>query len=147
MTYRKYFDSHDPNGPQQFFNSIAGQATSRTMGRDEKGAYVEYSINPITKITVAYNSEVLGQGIFWQGNPVETHLIRNIPARKMAEKTAVDGLTRKAGMWKVWANDSGYIDVTRFPFLPTAVAIVAGYAIHFMAIHGIFQALSALGVR
>jgi len=41
-------------------------------------------------------------------------------------------------------DDSGFIDISRLPVLPLAVAVVAGYAIHFMAAHGIFASLSIL---
>lgn len=41
-------------------------------------------------------------------------------------------------------DDSGFIDLGRLPVLPLAIALVAGYAIHFMAIHGIFASLSIL---
>lgn len=41
-------------------------------------------------------------------------------------------------------SDSGFIDISRLPVLPLAIALVAGYAIHFMAMHGIFASLSIL---
>jgi hypothetical protein len=52
-------------------------------------------------VRVSYNSEVLGKGIFWEGPSSKINLIRNIPARMVAEEVVKDGKTRETGMWKV----------------------------------------------
>jgi hypothetical protein len=56
------------------------------------------------KIIVEYCSELLGAGIFWQGDAANIMAIRNIPARRCARKVAKDGVARKVGMWTVRAE-------------------------------------------
>lgn len=52
-------------------------------------------------IRVEVKNEILGDGIFWEGESDRISEIRNIPARKLAEKVIRDGQTRKDGMWIV----------------------------------------------
>jgi homospermidine synthase len=52
-------------------------------------------------IRVSYSRQGLGSGVFWEGSPLNVREIRNIPARQMAERVVVDGVTRTGGMWKV----------------------------------------------
>lgn len=56
---------------------------------------------PTAELIVTYQSEVLGNGQFWQGRVDEIEEIRNIPARDIAREVAKDGKTRTIGMWKV----------------------------------------------
>jgi hypothetical protein len=56
---------------------------------------------PQQQVRVSYDSEVLGSGVFWVGAPAEISKIRNIPARRLAERVVKDGVARKDGMWQV----------------------------------------------
>ena len=53
------------------------------------------------KIKVEVKNEILGNSVFWEGAASDISKIRNIPARILAERVAVDGKTRKDGMWVV----------------------------------------------
>ena len=225
MTYRKYFDSDDPDGPQQFYDSIAGQAASRTMGRDEKGAFVEYEPAKTVKTLSAESPEIQEFLKAWHDNGrpefearykalvydvherktaktrrkyialdrdgsgmylvdrssgevysikaygVPNRYLGNLSAitaafreataksqsfgypgyvgsdaklREAATKTGV-GLKTALEDGPFLPSDSGFIDISRLPVLPLAIALVAGYAIHFMVMQGIFNALSIIG--
>ncbi len=52
-------------------------------------------------IRVETKSDVLGNGVFWEGPTSRVSEIRNIPARKLAHLVAADGKSRSAGMWRV----------------------------------------------
>lgn len=58
------------------------------------------------RIIVTYKSEVLGQGIFWEGPSVRINEIRNIPARELAKEVIKDGQPRQVGMWSVKVEDA-----------------------------------------
>lgn len=58
-------------------------------------------IAPMAEIVVTYSSEILGSGEFWRGPANRLREIRNIPARRLAERVAVDGKPRLLGMWTV----------------------------------------------
>lgn len=60
--------------------------------------------NPI--IRVETESDVLGNGVFWEGPACRVSEIRNIPARNLARLVAADGKSRSAGMWRVSVMDS-----------------------------------------
>lgn len=64
-------------------------------------------------IVVTYNSEVLGSGEFWRGPEDALRNIRNIPARRLAEKVAADGKTRSVGMWTAEKREAA--DSSRTP--------------------------------
>jgi hypothetical protein len=51
-------------------------------------------------IRVETESDVLGNGVFWEGPTSRISEIRNIPARKLAHLVATDGKSRSAGMWR-----------------------------------------------
>jgi len=55
-------------------------------------------------IKVEVKNEILGDDIFWQGDSTKISEIRNIVAKKLAEKVIKDGQTRKDGMWIVSAT-------------------------------------------
>jgi hypothetical protein len=55
----------------------------------------------VMKIRVEVKNEILGDCVFWEGDPSKTRNIRNIPARRLAEEVVKDGKTRKNGMWVV----------------------------------------------
>ncbi len=59
----------------------------------------------MTKIIVHYESEVLGNGVFWQGDESEISNIRNIPARMCAEAVVKERKPKKIGMWRVELSD------------------------------------------
>lgn len=52
-------------------------------------------------VIVYYESEVLGSGIFWQGDESEIENIHNIPARVCAEAVVKERTPKKIGMWRV----------------------------------------------
>ena len=52
-------------------------------------------------IRVEIESDVLGNGFFWQGPTSRVMEIRNIPARRLALLVATDGKPRASGMWRV----------------------------------------------
>jgi hypothetical protein len=54
-------------------------------------------------IRVETASDVLGNGVFWEGPASRVNEIRNIPARKLAHLVATDGKPRASGMWRVSA--------------------------------------------
>lgn len=56
------------------------------------------------KIKVEYKSEVLGDGVVWEGDSKNINQIINIPARQLAYRVAKDGVSRKVGMWIVTAD-------------------------------------------
>lgn len=53
------------------------------------------------EIVITYESEVLGSGEFWRGPANRISEIRNIPARRAAEKLLEndDGKPVSGGMW------------------------------------------------
>jgi len=53
------------------------------------------------KIKVEVKNELLGDSLFWEGEDNEVDDIPNLPARQMAKQVALDGKTRKFGMWVV----------------------------------------------
>lgn len=53
------------------------------------------------RIRVEYKSEVLGDGVFWEGPATAVAEIHNIPARQTAQMVAKDGKARVYGMWHV----------------------------------------------
>jgi hypothetical protein len=53
------------------------------------------------RIRVEYKSEVLGDGVFWEGPATAVAEIHNIPARETAQMVAEDGKARAYGMWHV----------------------------------------------
>jgi len=55
------------------------------------------------KIIVEYDSEILGSGIFWQGDEKDIEQIRNIVAKIYAKELISRGFegTLKVGMWTV----------------------------------------------
>ncbi len=53
------------------------------------------------KIKVEVENDLLGNSIFWEGDEKDIDDIANFPARKMARKVAIDGMTRVFGMWVV----------------------------------------------
>ena len=59
------------------------------------------------KIKVKYESDILGNDIFWEGDSSQINEIRNIPARQTAKLVILDGVgtTRKCGMWLVSAEE------------------------------------------
>ena len=54
-------------------------------------------------IRVETKSDVLGDGVFWEGPTSRVMEIRNIPARRLALLVATDGKPRASGMWRVSA--------------------------------------------
>ena len=51
---------------------------------------------------VEYKSEVLGEGVFWEGASKDAGAIRNIPVRSIAKYLAKEGGgVKKYGMWTV----------------------------------------------
>jgi hypothetical protein len=51
-------------------------------------------------VTVSYSSEVLGSGIFWEGEEKDLSNCRNYPAQALARSCFKDGKTHTGGMWK-----------------------------------------------
>lgn len=51
------------------------------------------------EVKVTYNSEILGNGVFWQGKENEVFKCRNIPAQMIAKKAFQTGEVQKIGMW------------------------------------------------
>jgi hypothetical protein len=54
-------------------------------------------------LKVEVKNAILGDSVFWEGPSEKLEDIRNIPARDLARQVAVDGQTRKSGMWVVSA--------------------------------------------
>lgn len=52
-------------------------------------------------IRVEVRNKILGDSVFWEGPSKDVCTIRNVPARMLAEKVAIDGVTRVSGMWHV----------------------------------------------
>ena len=52
-------------------------------------------------IRVEIESDVLGNGVVWEGPTSRVREIRNIPARTLALLVAADGKPRASGMWRV----------------------------------------------
>ena len=57
------------------------------------------------KIKVEYKNDILGNGLFWEGDSSEIATIRNYPAKLLAREVVKDGATRKSGMWIVSAEE------------------------------------------
>jgi len=57
-------------------------------------------------IRVEYSSDVLGNGVFWEGLEENVSEILNIPARRAAELVKKDGEPRRIGMWYVRKIDN-----------------------------------------
>lgn len=59
------------------------------------------------QIKVEVKSEILGNGVFWEGHADRVQDICNIPARETAKLVAKDGVNRVCGMWHVsaWTDD------------------------------------------
>jgi hypothetical protein len=51
-------------------------------------------------IVVRYESEVLGNGVFWTGTQDDIPSIRNVVARRLAALVSQDGKPRADGMWR-----------------------------------------------
>lgn len=62
MIFRQYFSHNDQQGQQQFFDSIVGQVTKRTMSADEVGLFVEYETSPVILCTCIQCPECQGNG-------------------------------------------------------------------------------------
>jgi hypothetical protein len=60
----------------------------------------------MSQVRVTYESEVLGNGTFWQGDEKEIAAIRNIPARICAEAVVKERTPKKIGMWRVEIIDA-----------------------------------------
>ena len=54
-----------------------------------------------TTIRVETKSDVLCDGVFWEGPADRVGEIRNIPSRQTAQLVAADGKPRACGMWRV----------------------------------------------
>ena len=52
-------------------------------------------------IRVEVKNEILGDSIFWEGQPENVEEIRNIVARQLAKQTVKDGRPHNSGMWFV----------------------------------------------
>jgi len=52
-------------------------------------------------IRVKYISEILGEGVFWEGDSSKIPEIRNIVAQRLAIMVETDGKSRQNGMWYV----------------------------------------------
>lgn len=65
-------------------------------------------------IIVKYESEVLGENIFWQGPEHRVGEIRNVVARDLAKRALVLGRPQQEGMWKVW-QEAGCGEESRKP--------------------------------
>lgn len=50
-------------------------------------------------IRVEVRNDFLGNDVFWEGDAAETHKIRNLVARRLAEAVAFDGTAQSYGMW------------------------------------------------
>jgi hypothetical protein len=61
----------------------------------------------VMEIRVAVKSAILGDSVFWEGPAERINEIRNIPARRTAEKVVQDGRPRTCGMWHVSINGKG----------------------------------------
>ena len=57
MIYKRYSDDIDTKGQREFFDSIVGQVTRRTMSADDQGLFVEYE-NKQPEST--YRVEIIG---------------------------------------------------------------------------------------
>lgn len=58
MIYRKYFGDNDTKGQRQFFDSIVGQVSKRTIGTDGERLFVEYETKEIqpSNLTPSYGN-------------------------------------------------------------------------------------------
>lgn len=131
MTYRKYFS--DNQTQREFFDSIAGQCSKRTMSADDHGLFVEYEKRE--------PAEVERLGVIWRWNRAEEmtrseweYWTRHILPFGWAILSVPP----------VWKSDSGQLSSFS---LPMAVAAIAMYLMHFMAAHGILQSLTMIGGR
>jgi hypothetical protein len=54
-------------------------------------------------IKVEVKNEILGNSVFWEGQPEDVDELRNrnMIAWAMARATALDGVKRESGMWHV----------------------------------------------
>lgn len=52
------------------------------------------------RVRVTYESDVLGDGVFFDDYVDERTTLRNVVAELIAKQTAEDGLPRKVGMWR-----------------------------------------------
>ncbi|MBU1655141.1 MAG: hypothetical protein KJ558_10015 [Gammaproteobacteria bacterium] len=52
------------------------------------------------RIRVTYQSDVVGSGVFWEGDPIGIPGIRNLCARDLAVAVSRDGVSRRDGMWR-----------------------------------------------